>query len=118
MASTAESLRSTCGSVRGEPECSKQRSPAATPQVGQGTDDNCSGVRSLIRIRIEYDKIDWKTVRFGTVSGTGPTIRFPRALDNLSGIAHKFHMKPAIHLSATTVLNQAGLWQTWYQAVV
>src|SRR6266404_1517389 len=97
MASAAESLRSTCGSVRGEPECSKQRSPAATPHVGQGTDDNCSGVSSLMRIQRGYDKISWKTVRFGTVSGTEPTIRFRRALDNLSGIAHKFHPKSAIH---------------------
>src|SRR6266404_9073610 len=109
MASAAESLRSTCGSVRGEPECSKQRSPAATPHVGQGTDDNCSGVSSLMRIQRGYDKIGWKTVRFGTVSGTEPTIRFRRALDNLSGIAHKFHTKSAIHLSATTVFHQAQM---------
>jgi len=52
IASAAESFRSTCGSVRGLPECSKQGSPAPTPQVGQGTDDNCSGVKSLIFIRI------------------------------------------------------------------
>ncbi len=47
IASAAESFRSTCGSDRGAPECSTQRSPAPTPHVGHGTEDNCSGVSSL-----------------------------------------------------------------------
>ncbi len=42
-ASAAASFRSTCGSERGAPECSMQRSPAATPHVGQGTDDKLFG---------------------------------------------------------------------------
>src|SRR5882724_2050979 len=67
IASAAESFRSTCGSVRGEPECNKQGSPGPTPQVGQGTDDNCSGVRSLMRICTGYDTVGCKTVRFATV---------------------------------------------------
>jgi hypothetical protein len=52
-ASTAESFRSMCGSVRGAPECSKQRSPTATPQVGQETANNCFAVKSLILIEVE-----------------------------------------------------------------
>jgi len=48
--SIAESLRSTCGSERGEPECSRQRSPAAAPQVEQSTENSCLGVRSCILI--------------------------------------------------------------------
>jgi hypothetical protein len=51
-ASAAESLRSTCGSERGEPECSKQHSLGATPHVGQGTKINCFGDRSLTLIGI------------------------------------------------------------------
>ncbi|OLB31536.1 MAG: hypothetical protein DMG41_35685 [Acidobacteria bacterium] len=31
----------------GHLECSKQRSPGATPHVGQGTENNCFAVRSL-----------------------------------------------------------------------
>src|SRR5580693_52274 len=50
MASIAESFRSTCGSVRGIPECSTQRCPAATPHVGQGTETTCSGVSSFFFI--------------------------------------------------------------------
>jgi hypothetical protein len=52
IASAAESFRSTCGSLRRAPEYNKQRSPAATPQVGQGTARNSLGVRSLILIGI------------------------------------------------------------------
>src|ERR1700674_5958431 len=55
MASAAATFRSTCGSERRAPECSTQRSPAATPHVGQGTEDNCSGVSSFLFIRTEYD---------------------------------------------------------------
>ena len=67
MASAADSLRSKCGSKRGAPECSKQRSPGATPQVGQATEDNCLGVSSGILIRIKCDKTSRKTVSFGTL---------------------------------------------------
>jgi len=38
------------------PEASMQRLPTGTPQVGQGTDDNCLGVISLIFIRLGCDK--------------------------------------------------------------
>src|SRR3984957_10720889 len=44
-ASTAASFRSKCGSTRRPPECSSQRCPLAAPQLGQGTDDSCFGVR-------------------------------------------------------------------------
>jgi CRP/FNR family cyclic AMP-dependent transcriptional regulator len=53
IASAAANFRSTCGSERGAPECSTQRSPAATPHVGQGTEDNCSGVSSFLFILTE-----------------------------------------------------------------
>ena len=39
MASAAANFRSVCGSERGAPECSTQRSPAAAPHLGQGTED-------------------------------------------------------------------------------
>jgi hypothetical protein len=67
MASAAESFRSTCGSERGAPECSKQRAPAATPHVGQATETNCFGVRSAILIRLESDKTWRNTVPFETL---------------------------------------------------
>jgi hypothetical protein len=66
IASAAESFRSRCGSVRGAPECSKQRSPGATPHVGQETEDNCFVVRSVILMQIECDKTSPKTVPFRT----------------------------------------------------
>src|SRR5580704_2912724 len=56
ITSAAESFRSTCASERRPPECSMQRCPAATPQVGQGIDNSCSGVRSLFRIGRECGK--------------------------------------------------------------
>jgi hypothetical protein len=46
--SAADSFRSRCGSVRKAPECSSQASSIAAPQVGQGTDNICFGVRSLV----------------------------------------------------------------------
>src|SRR6267154_493544 len=64
IASTAESFRSTCGSVRGAPECSKQGSPGATPHVGQGTENHSFAVRSLFLILIQYGKTSRKTVPF------------------------------------------------------
>lgn len=66
IASAAESLRSTCGSERGAPEFNKQRSPVATPHVGQGTENNCFTVRWLILIWICSDKTAGKTVPFRT----------------------------------------------------
>ena len=51
-ASAAASFRSKCGSTRRPPECSPQRCPAAAPQLGQGTENNCLDVRSFILIRI------------------------------------------------------------------
>jgi hypothetical protein len=47
-ASIAHSFRSMCGSVRNPPACSKQRFPAATPHVGQGTASKSLGVMSPI----------------------------------------------------------------------
>jgi hypothetical protein len=47
-ASIAENLRSMCGSERGAPECTTQRSRMRAPQVGQRTEDICLGVRSLL----------------------------------------------------------------------
>jgi hypothetical protein len=67
MASAAESFRFTCGSERRAPECSKQRAPAATPQVGQGTETNCFGVRSAILIPLESYKTWRNTVPFETL---------------------------------------------------
>src|SRR5260370_32609031 len=67
IASTAESFRSTCGSVRGAPECSKQGSPGATPHVGQGTENHSFAVRSLFLILIQYGKTSRKTVPFSTL---------------------------------------------------
>jgi len=66
-ASAAESLRSKWGSERRPPECIKQRWPGETPQVGQGTAVNCSGVRSRIRIGRGCRKRSGKTVQNGTV---------------------------------------------------
>lgn len=64
----AQSFRSKCGSKDGEPECKWQRSPAATPQVGQGTDDSSLGVSSTILIQIFCDNLCLETVRLGTLS--------------------------------------------------
>ena len=66
IASAAESFRSTCGSERGPPECSKQRAPAPTPHVGHGTESNCFAVKSPILIPPEYGKYPRKTVLFQT----------------------------------------------------
>ena len=68
IASAAESFRSTWGSMRGAPECSKQRAPAATPHVGHGTESNCFGVKSPILIPSEYDENTRKAVLFRTPS--------------------------------------------------
>jgi hypothetical protein len=56
MASAAANFRSVCGSERGAAECSTQRSPAAAPHLGQGTEDACSGVSSFFFIRTELGK--------------------------------------------------------------
>ena len=66
-ASIAMSFRSMCGSLRRPPECSKQRIPAATPQVGQGTARNIPADRSLILIETSYAEIFRKTVFFGAL---------------------------------------------------
>jgi hypothetical protein len=66
MASAAENFRSTCGPERGPPECSTQRSPAETPQVGQGTADICSEVSSFFFIPTQCEKIGRETVQFCT----------------------------------------------------
>ena len=49
-ASAADSFRSRCGSVRRAPVWSSHASPVATPQVGQGTDNTCFAVSSLVFI--------------------------------------------------------------------
>jgi hypothetical protein len=69
MASAAESFRSTCDSERSAPECSRQRFPAGTPHVGQGTEDNCVGVRSFMRIWVACYRTRGKAIQFGTLSG-------------------------------------------------
>jgi len=53
-ASAAESFRSRCGSVRRAPVCSSQASWLVAPQVGQGTDNICLRVRSLVFTAIGY----------------------------------------------------------------
>ena len=58
MASAAANFLSTCGSERGEPECSTQSFPMATPHVGQGTEDICSGVSSFLFIRKQCNKAE------------------------------------------------------------
>ena len=72
-----ENFRSTCGSERGAPECSKQGSPGATPHVGQGTENNCFAVRSLFLIWIRCDKTSRKSVPYSTPFATGIGVRFP-----------------------------------------
>jgi hypothetical protein len=49
-ASAADSFRSRCGSVRRAPVRSSHASPIAAPQVGQGTDNICLAVSSLVFI--------------------------------------------------------------------
>src|SRR4029077_13789003 len=71
IASAAESFRSTCGSERGAPECSKQRSPRATPHVGQGTENNCFSVRSPFLIWIRCAKTSRKTIPYRTLFAPG-----------------------------------------------
>src|SRR6267143_962308 len=68
-ASVAQNFRSTCASERGAPECSTQRFPAGTPHVGQGTEDNCVGVRSFMRICVACYRTRGKAIQFGTLSG-------------------------------------------------
>jgi hypothetical protein len=53
--SVAAYFRSTCGSERAPPECSTQRLPTATPQVGQGTEETCFDVSSRFFIATECD---------------------------------------------------------------
>jgi hypothetical protein len=83
IASAAESFRSTCGSERRAPECSTQRFPAATPHVGQGTEDNCFAVRSFFFILRRCDKTSRKTVPSRTLCaiavGNWPQPSYPRA---------------------------------------
>jgi hypothetical protein len=65
IASATESFRSRCGSVRSRPECSKQRFPAGTPHVGQGTASNSLGVRPFNLTRAGCAKTRWKAIQFG-----------------------------------------------------
>ena len=67
MASAAENFRSTCGPERGPPECSTQASPAAAPQVGQGTTEICSEVSSFFFIPTGCENIGRETVQFCTL---------------------------------------------------
>ena len=67
-ASIVQSFRSKCGSKHGKPEYKWQRSPAAAPQVGHGTDDSSLGVSSTILIQIFCDNIRPETVQLGTLS--------------------------------------------------
>jgi len=80
MASIAANFRSTCGSERGAPDCSTQLSPAATPHVGQGTEDNCSGVSSFFFIRAGYSKTWRKTIQLGTLGNSLGIRSYPRQM--------------------------------------
>src|SRR5882762_9456130 len=77
MASAAESFRSTCDSERSAPECSRQRFPAGTPHVGQGTEDNCVGVRSFMRMWVACYRTRGKAIQFGTLSGKPKRMALP-----------------------------------------
>jgi hypothetical protein len=77
MASEAANVRSTCGFERRAPESSTQRFPAATPHVGQGTEDNCLGVSSFFFIRTGYVKTWRKTIQLGTLGNSLGTT-YPR----------------------------------------
>ena len=80
-ASIALSFRSMCGSLREPPAASKQRIPAATPHIGQGTASNIFAVSSRIRIGTGYSVARTKTVRFGIVFlGTSSTPYIKRML--------------------------------------
>jgi len=57
MILNAETLRSTCGSMRVAPEVSTHGSRMAALQVGQETEEMCSGVRSRIFILAECDQL-------------------------------------------------------------
>ena len=95
----AQSFRSKCGSKHGEPECKWQRSPAATPQVGQGTDDSSLGVSSTILIQIFCDNIRPKTVRLVTLS-------VPACSANSDGVCFQ-----------SRINAQAGDVKSWYADV-
>jgi hypothetical protein len=56
-------------SERIAPEWSKRRFPAATAHVGQGTEEDCSGVRSFILTGTACDKLFVRAAPFGTRSG-------------------------------------------------
>src|SRR5580700_5388055 len=68
MASTAESLRSVCGSERTAPECCKQLFPGTAPHVGQGTEENCSSVMSFILTGTACDQTFGVAAQFRTLS--------------------------------------------------
>src|SRR6266446_5875600 len=97
IASAAENFRSTCGSERGAPECSKQGSPGATPHVGQVTENNCFAVRSLFLIWIRCDKTSRKSVPYSTPFATGIGVRFP--------LSAAFNPLPIRPLDATRPLS-------------
>jgi hypothetical protein len=52
IASAAAIFRLKCGSRRRPPARSRQQRPIGTPQIGQGTEDNCFLVSAAILIRI------------------------------------------------------------------
>jgi len=54
IASAAAPFRDMCGSMRRPPARSRQRCPTGTPQVGQGTEDNCFLVSFAIFIRMRF----------------------------------------------------------------
>ena len=56
-----------CGSLRGCPEFNRHRSPAATPQVGQGTASSSPGFMSAILMPKRYRETTRETVLFGTL---------------------------------------------------
>src|ERR1700719_3441471 len=102
MASAAENFRSTCGPERRAPECSTQRSPAETPQVGQGTADICSGVSSFFFIPTQCENIGRKTVQFCTL------LRISRHLSE--DAAFPYMARDLIQSCKTTLRRELFTW--------
>jgi len=110
MASAAENFRSTCGPERGPPECSTQASPAAAPQVGQGTTEICSEVSSFFFISKECENIGRKTVQFCTLLVSAATYRttaaFPRGV-RFSSIVQDNTQEGIVYVDRAFVLDKA-----------
>jgi hypothetical protein len=87
--SAAKSLRSGCGSCRNPPECRTHRFLAATPHVGQVTEDNWLGVSS-----------------FTSISFSSVALRF---LDGHGAVCQERDDQCAVYLQPPVVANHALL---------